>query len=1369
MLRFSSEGSASFTYEVDFSIESYANLSFFATNRRDIPFHLSLRQGKGLLVSNARASGHWLGEKPLPVEFAEGQSQKVEIAFGENGLSVTLNGDCLIKDASGFENLDKIRYVNWRGGIPDDRITIAGEKNEQREGLGEIQVASGFRISGWAFDPGSRVQDIAIRIDGLEEQPRVHVTAAPVRAANLGAATEMLSLRANLPGRIWTAADDEGTLYIQATSNGIPCGDPITLTRETILETVEKIATRQTPEADSHAALTAIEHVRFSGIFDALSQGGKRYILAAAQLYNALDYLFAGNPPEEALSPKTLPEAPSTPDDILSQRVKLALQESLTKDPQANLADTLEALFETYPLDPRARFTLILSLTEAACQSAHPNALQGLNRLISERKITLDGTAFQQSQALPYIILREDPATIAEAVQALVNQKNAWVCVPALGWSLREMARQSFNPWEDRHLDVILRGLMGMIEDMARSYWRLPCQSIVGAAVELLTHADKLSDGFARRIEAFCLGCFSLSPSFWARTQAAEAQGHLTLSLSLQTAAAAFETLSNADQKTAPNILDAALRHLEAQGSIEAPRWRLELLGPGGVGSLSKKTQAFQAISSTGLNRGDVSLRTLAFPGNQVDDPAVTATARTHLQTHWNNVERAPYYNMQSLSSRGVHALTVMIDNGEPESAVSERLIALQPYLRKISGQLSGFLGIALMLTLIDIMTRRDMASAADRVLAQVGRILLDMPEPMRLKVLEAACVQSALATLQHGAQYSQNATALAALALFPNRPDKAALYPEAPLPVAQWQKASLLFNTLVTVFSCKPYLDSRVEAMRKGWLSDLDALGIPYVIIVGDGDGSLQGDVVHLDAPDNYEGLPHKTLAAVDWVYNNTTFDHMLKIDDDCFLNVEEYFHSLSYRKFHYYGRSITRKPGQMNRTWHHWKSQSQKARTELDKSPEPSSYADGGGGYTLSRTAMQKLLSARDSAEGWQLIDSSYMEDKMVGDLLSQRHISIASEDYYATVWRRTHGPARQVMLWDNYFLPSAASPCKMAHLDNANAQGPTHAARSSGQLFPRKLWPSFQKANLGFDSNQLELLSDDAHLAKLNKAELAVICTCRNEMLHLPAYLAHYRKLGVKCFLFVDNVSDDGTREFLLEQKDCVVFSADTNYPVGRFGLTWQVTLMSNLRQGLWSLIADADELLVFPGWEKTKLAGFLKANAKSGVNAYRANLVDMYPKGPLSKADLSQGDPFKVAGYTDVSPIRKEALYRGPYSNDTTRISAVRHRLVPNSRPLTFLAQKYALVRYNPAMRFANGLHFGAEMQIAEQELILAHFKYDAGFAERATTEAQRGKHFNAAEEYHRYVKLLSDDPDPSFYDKAVSVPWQEADIVKHLLN
>ena len=52
-------------------------------------------------------------------------------------------------------------------------------------------------------------------------------------------------------------------------------------------------------------------------------------------------------------------------------------------------------------------------------------------------------------------------------------------------------------------------------------------------------------------------------------------------------------------------------------------------------------------------------------------------------------------------------------------------------------------------------------------------------------------------------------------------------------------------------------------------------------------------------------------------------------------------------------------------------------------------------------------------------------------------------------------------------------------------------------------------------------------------------------RNEMYFLPAFLAHYRALGVKQFVIVDDASDDGTTQYLAAQPDCCSGMSEHRY--------------------------------------------------------------------------------------------------------------------------------------------------------------------------------------------------------------------------------
>lgn len=631
-----------------------------------------------------------------------------------------------------------------------------------------------------------------------------------------------------------------------------------------------------------------------------------------------------------------------------------------------------------------------------------------------------------------------------------------------------------------------------------------------------------------------------------------------------------------------------------------------------------------------------------------------------------------------------------------------------------------------------------------------------DIPQDTRPWAMNAVAVRMALMALPDpGPEWAAPLRALL--------PDPMSL-PRLPKAEDRTQPIPAPFvDTLVVVFSCQAYLDTRIPALRDGWLSQLNDLGVPYIVVVGDGDDRQEGDIVYLNAPDDYEGLPQKTLKTIAWVRDNTRYAYMLKIDDDCFLNAPLYFDTLTYRKFDYFGRRLTRVPGQMDRAWHQSKSSSTRGRMEFDKSIEPSSYADGGSGYSLSRDAMEAALDAAGSPEGQQLVQVSFMEDKMLGDLLALRGIGVSEEDYRVTVRRRTHRDAIPVASWQNGFLPSQDAPVHLAHLDTHLHQADALATCAAPGLWPRKIWPTFMDAELGYQTNALELISDERTVEAARQAQVAVVACMRNEMFMLPHFLDHHRKLGVDAFLIADNCSDDGSLEYLAQQPDVALFSVDTNYNLSQYGVAWQQAMLAAFRTGKWSLIADADELLVWEHPQRSTLPDLVGSPAFAKADAARIFMLDMYPQGSLEAATFDSGDPFAEAGFTDMTPFLTDSPMRGPFSDQPAWTSALRHRLIPGSNPNLFVAQKYALLRYHPWMRLSAGLHFVADIKLAQRELFFAHFKYNAAFRDKAKAEVARGQHFNNAEEYQKYLALASEGRD-TIYDPGLSVPWTKSPFV-----
>lgn len=307
-----------------------------------------------------------------------------------------------------------------------------------------------------------------------------------------------------------------------------------------------------------------------------------------------------------------------------------------------------------------------------------------------------------------------------------------------------------------------------------------------------------------------------------------------------------------------------------------------------------------------------------------------------------------------------------------------------------------------------------------------------------------------------------------------------------------------------------------------------------------------------------------------------------------------------------------------------------------------------------------------------------------------------------------------------------------------------------------------------NIWQNEGSLRLLSPPDRQDQARAATVAVVACMRNEMFMLPHFLAHYRKLGVGSFLIADNDSNDGTRAYLAKQPDVCLFSTKTGYAQSKHGVIWQRELLTRYRTGKWTLLADADELLVLNASQTGSLPELLRHPALTQADAVRIFQLDIYPKGSLSETDFSDNTPFDQARFIDQVPLLQNSLSRGPYSNAPTWTSAVRHRLIPDARADLFVAQKVALVKYSPFMRFSTGLHYACGGHLAPHSLFFGHFKYHAQFHKKIVTEAARGQHFNHGEEYRAYLKINKAGRD-QIYAPGLSIDWRDSPFVTARLS
>ncbi|MGY4801015.1 glycosyltransferase family 2 protein [Teichococcus aerofrigidensis] len=287
-----------------------------------------------------------------------------------------------------------------------------------------------------------------------------------------------------------------------------------------------------------------------------------------------------------------------------------------------------------------------------------------------------------------------------------------------------------------------------------------------------------------------------------------------------------------------------------------------------------------------------------------------------------------------------------------------------------------------------------------------------------------------------------------------------------------------------------------------------------------------------------------------------------------------------------------------------------------------------------------------------------------------------------------------------------------------------------------------------------------------------EIRLFAKIRNEAGRLPAFLDHYRNLGVGRFLLIDNGSDDGSVDFLRQQPDCHLFVTQQKMSSARAGMDWIEPLLNLHGMGQWCVVVDADELLIYAGCETRPLPDFCARLAAREEEALHAMMLDMYPRGAAIAADYRPGMPFlQACPYFDRSGYRIKMLPDGgrrviggprlrvfyPDMLDwrpPARIArAIRYRLadMPGLRgipaiqrlrpPYPPLLNKVPLVRWRPGLRYASAGHYlhGARMSAATAALL--HFKFLGDFEQRARAELSRGAYENDGADYRRYVEGL----------------------------
>ena len=274
-----------------------------------------------------------------------------------------------------------------------------------------------------------------------------------------------------------------------------------------------------------------------------------------------------------------------------------------------------------------------------------------------------------------------------------------------------------------------------------------------------------------------------------------------------------------------------------------------------------------------------------------------------------------------------------------------------------------------------------------------------------------------------------------------------------------------------------------------------------------------------------------------------------------------------------------------------------------------------------------------------------------------------------------------------------------------------------------------------------------------AAIRQGDILCFATLRNEMLRLPEFLGHYRRLGVRHFLIVDNASTDGSDAFLRGQPDVSLWRAGGSYRASRFGMDWLGALLFRHGHGHWCVTADADELLVYPDWDRRPLGDLTAHLDAAGRLAMGAMMLDLYPTGPLGRADAGPQAPLaEQLPWFDPSPYRCRVVW--PKRNRILH-GGVRERVFfPDDPDRGPTLNKLPLVRWNRRYVYVNSTHSMLPPRLNDEydgpgdprlSGVLLHGKFLPDSTARAAEELSRRQHFINPEGYRAYHAAIAQAP------------------------
>ena len=276
---------------------------------------------------------------------------------------------------------------------------------------------------------------------------------------------------------------------------------------------------------------------------------------------------------------------------------------------------------------------------------------------------------------------------------------------------------------------------------------------------------------------------------------------------------------------------------------------------------------------------------------------------------------------------------------------------------------------------------------------------------------------------------------------------------------------------------------------------------------------------------------------------------------------------------------------------------------------------------------------------------------------------------------------------------------------------------------------------------------------------KNPIVVLCV-KNDLKRIKMLVKHYRKLGVERFAFMDNGSDDGTFEWLLEQPDIDVYRCFEPYQtLVKEG--WINRIVSHYGFDRWYILTDSDELIVYTGMEEHPLEDVLLYAKRNNIRRMQGLTIDMYAAGsPFGNTEDIRGE-YK---WMDADTYFAEKTLVGKQEYNCL-LGGPRHRLMNSYINLS----KYPLV-YFAKGTISDSAHFQYPHNLLPKSpccLGILHFKFIDKDLDEYKKRAQGKSGFSSGGRiYKEYMDYVEANGEASFMYEG-SVEYKNSHVLENI--